>query len=104
MGWRLENERLSTLANKMKEVFTYKEYNSWISYVITKDNIVCLSAHTDKCKYGFKMLKALYNTFNIFNEVVTILPNKSLVDFYSKHYNISLINEDKQIYLISKKD
>ena len=87
----------------MEEVFTYKNGKSFISYVILEDNIVCMSAHIENDKYNISFLKKILKTFYMFNEVITCFPYDYLVDFYSKHFEVNLINEQYKLYKVKKK-
>lgn len=85
----------------MEEIFTYKTETDWVSYCILPDGRVVLSAHTDG-KYSVGMLKAIRKTFNMFDEVYTVLPYDYLVEFYSKHATVELLDENQKLYLIRK--
>lgn len=87
----------------MEEVFVHKDSKSFISYIILDNGIVCLSAHTKDSKYGISFLRKLYKAFMMFKEVVTALPHIYLVEFYSKHFDVVCIDEEKQFYLISSR-
>ena len=83
-------------------VYTYKTDTEWIGYLVV-DNCTILSAHTNNNKYGIKMLKKLLETFNMFNEVVTVLPYEYLVCFFSKHYEVICIDLENKLYIIRKR-
>lgn len=85
----------------MKEIFTYKNNNEWVSY-IEEGGIVYMSAHTDS-RYSFGMLKAIKETFEMHKEVITQLKHDYLVQFYSRHADLTLVDEANHIYLVRRK-
>jgi len=85
------------------EVYTYKTEDEWVGYTY-KDGICFMSAHTTKEKYSILMLKKILETFNMLGEVVSILPHDYLVDFYKRHADVTLINEEDRLYKLTKKD
>lgn len=73
----------------------------WIE-VLTTDNIPIISMHTEG-NYSFTLLRKFKHLIKDIDEAYSYLPYPYLVDFYSKHFIVTLINEDKKVYLIKKK-
>lgn len=83
-----------------EETIVYQTDTNKVSYIVDDEGRCCLTAHTDNDKYSLRMLKAILKTFLYFKSVYTILPHKYLVDFYEKHANVELIDDESKLYKI----
>ena len=77
----------------------YEDEAGWVEIGVIND-LKILTAHTEG-KYSIGMLKAMRRCFKILGEdVITVLPGQYLVDFFSKHCNVDIIDIKKKLYRV----
>ena len=83
----------------MEEILTYNNIDGWVGY-IEEDSNIFMSAHTDNSKYSFGMLRAIVKLADKLNVFYTILPTYELELFYSKLYDIELVDVNSKLYKV----
>lgn len=71
-----------------KVIQVYRENDGYVEYCKFEDRIHA-NAHSYKNKYSIGMLRALKQVLAINKVLLCSLPHKYLVDFYSKHYEVT---------------
>lgn len=84
--------------------YVYKTEDEWVGYDFNLNGVLIVSAHTNKTKYSIGMLKAMRKLFLKYGELITVLPYAYLVNFYSKHCEVTCLDEDNSVYVLKRKD
>ena len=81
--------------------YTYTNGNDFVGYTIYLGMPVLL-VHTDT-KYSTIVLREILRLFNMFDKnVIVEIPNDKLLEFWSKHLIVSLIDSDRKLYNVRR--
>jgi len=77
----------------MEIIRTYETDLEWCEYVIV-NNIVIASAHTDNKVYSRRLMREMKLILAIKGEILTELSYNYLIEFYSKHFELTSLGEN----------
>ena len=80
---------------------TYSVGNDFVGYILYY-GIPVLIVHTDT-KYNVTMFREILRLFKLFDcNVIVEIPSDKLLEFWSKHFVISVVDSDRKLYNVRR--